>query len=73
MWAAMGGQTECLLELLKSGADVNPMNNNGKTALMYHYGLIYPTCILELIKVGADVNSGESYLPVLELEFRNCF
>ena len=35
MWAAIGGQTECLMELIKSGADVNMSNNNRNTPLMW--------------------------------------
>ena len=52
--AAWKGHSNCLSELIGSGAYVNMRNNEGSTALMYAAG--HAACVSQLIGSGAEVN-----------------
>ena len=58
--AAQEGHNVCVLELLKTGADVNVKILNGETALMLALRGGDPKCVQNLIEAGADVNFKKS-------------
>ena len=57
--AAEYGHEECVLSLIKAGADVNEKDLFLSTALINAAEKGLETCVEELIKVGADVNASE--------------
>ena len=57
--AADYGHEECVLSLIKAGADVNEKDLFLSPALINAAGKGLETCVEELIKVGADVNASE--------------
>ena len=54
--ASRFGHSQCLVSLIKAGADVNIVNTQGQTALNYALIKGRRNCVDELIKAGADVN-----------------
>ena len=60
MWASTEGQSKCLLTLIKSGANVNLLNNDGHPALIIAAMDQHDACISQLIDAGADVNATDS-------------
>lgn len=62
MYAAHEGRAECLRWLIDRGADVNAMDNCGRTALMgvVRYGYSND-CLDILVGAGADVNIADHY------------
>ena len=55
---AAATDTECLIELITSGADVNIQNKNQETALMFAAGMGKTNHTEILFSAGAEVNNG---------------
>ena len=56
MIAAIGGQVECLKELIAAGADVNKRDADDRTALIFASEKGRTDCVKALITVGARAN-----------------
>ena len=57
MKATLKGSSSSVIQLLKSGADVNAKNNEGVTPLMVASGTGNKTILDILLSAGADVNA----------------
>jgi len=66
MYAAAGGHTQCVEQLLKRNADMSQANKIGQTSLMLAAGYGKADCVNALLEAGADVrcldNHGQTAL-----------
>ena len=60
MYAAANGDTYCALELVKAGADVNIIDNQGETAFSYATQSGNLECLKELLATVGDNFPGQS-------------
>ena len=71
-WAASGGHTECVKQLIEAKADVNKAANWGYTPLYCAAVVGHKECVKLLIAAGADVNKanrwGQTPLSVAKTE-----
>lgn len=58
MWASIGGRVSVLRYLLETGVNVNAIDDENMTALMYAYQEEQLASVMFLVEEGADVNAG---------------
>lgn len=63
LYAAIAGNTPCVLTLLRAGANINATDRNMEafTSLMFAVRSNHEQCVAALIKAGADINFTGSY------------
>jgi ankyrin repeat protein len=54
MLAVRSGQADIALNLIEHGAQANPQNNNGDTALLYAVSTDSPALVARLLDQGSD-------------------